>query len=134
MEPAGVLHPGVVFLLPLLEPAVTVETLHVVRPADVEETSAGHHLLLLPQPGRPVLEGGQSDGLGGELSVDGAVVGQDSLADCPRACGGSEYAGSCRTCRVAHVVLSASIFWVCVVRGHLLALFEKIIDKSSGNE
>ena len=124
------LHPGVVFLLPLLEPAVTVETLHVVRPADVEETSAGHHLLLLPQPGRPVLEGGQSDGLGGELSVDGAMVGQDSLADC----GGPEYAGSCRTCRITHVVLITSIFCVCVVRGHLLALFEKIIDKSSGNE
>lgn len=69
VEPAGVLHPGVVLLLPILQTTVTVEALDLVRQSDVEQSGRSHLLLLLAEAGGPVLEGGQSGGLGGQVSM-----------------------------------------------------------------
>ena len=80
VEPAGMLHPGVVLLLPFLQTAVTVEALDLVRQTDVEQSGRRHLLLLLAEAGGPVLEGGQSGGLGGEVSVYRTVVRLCSLS------------------------------------------------------
>lgn len=72
VEPARVLLPRHVVALPVLETAVTIETLGFVAVAGVEEARLGEFLGLLSHAARPVLEGAEARRLGGVTRVDGS--------------------------------------------------------------